>query len=65
MPAQNKRAEAVASPLTTPVEIDRNLIAGLRSEAQRRSTTVPRLINDLLALTVKDKLTTAILDDDR
>jgi hypothetical protein len=33
-----------------------------RREAARRQTTVPRLINHLLAATVEDKLTTAILE---
>jgi hypothetical protein len=43
----------------TSVEIDRDLVVALRPEAARRETTVPRLINHLLAVTVEDKLTTA------
>lgn len=51
-------------PHMTSVEIDRDLvIVALRPEAARRQLTVPRLINRLLAVTVEDKLTTAILDD--
>jgi hypothetical protein len=34
-----------------------------RREAARRQTTVPRLVNDLLAVTIQDRLTRAILDD--
>jgi hypothetical protein len=43
--------------------IDRDLVVALRPEAARRQTTVPALINHLLAVTVEDRLTTAILDD--
>jgi hypothetical protein len=50
-------------PNMTPVEIDCDLVVALRPEAARRQITVPRLINTLLAVTVEDKLTTAILDD--
>jgi hypothetical protein len=47
----------------TPVEIDRALVVALRPEAARRQTTVPRLINHLLAVTIQDRLTHAMLDD--
>ena len=50
-------------PHMTSVEISRDLVVALRPEAARRQLTVPRLINRLLAATVEDKLTTAILDD--
>ena len=50
-------------PHMTSVEIDRDLVVALRPEAARRQLTVPRLINRLLAVTVEDKLTAAILDD--
>lgn len=46
-----------------PIDIDRDLVVALRPEAARRQLTVPLLINRLLAVTVEDKLTTAILDD--
>ena len=49
-------------PHLLPIEIDRDLITALRPAA-RRQLTVPRLINRLLAATVEDKLSTAILDD--
>jgi hypothetical protein len=61
-PAHNAEVPA-ASPLYTSIEISRDLLVALRPEAARRQTTVPRLINHLLAVTVEDKLTTAILDD--
>jgi hypothetical protein len=48
----------------TSVEVDRDLVVALRPEAARRQLTIPRLINRLLAVTVEDKLTAAILDDD-
>jgi hypothetical protein len=56
-------ASVQLSPLTTPIDIDRDLVVALRPEAAKRSTTVPRLINHLLAVTVEDQLTRAILDD--
>jgi hypothetical protein len=46
-----------------PIDIDRDLVVSLRPEAARRQLTVSRLINRLLAVTVENKLTTAILDD--
>jgi hypothetical protein len=57
------RRPSTDSPLTTTIEVDRNPIVALRHEAAKRDTTVPNLINRLLTLTVTDKLTTAILDD--
>jgi hypothetical protein len=54
----------VASPLAVAVEVDREISIRLRPEAaKKRATTVPRLINRLLAVTVADKLVTAVLDD--
>jgi hypothetical protein len=62
-PSHNTDGLPPISPLTVAVEVDRNLIVALRPEAARRDTTVPDLVNRLLAVTVEDKLTTAILDD--
>ena len=52
------------SPNLTAVEIDHSLFVALRPEAARREMTVPRLINQLLAVTVEDKLTRATILDD-
>jgi hypothetical protein len=57
------KLERLAPQMTTPVEISRDVYVSLRVEARRRDTTVPALINRLLAAAVTDKLTAAILDD--
>jgi hypothetical protein len=48
---------------TTPVEISRDVYLSLRGEAAARSTTVPRLINQILEVAVTDRLTGAIIGD--
>jgi hypothetical protein len=45
------------------IEVEKALIIALRPKAARRHLSIPGLINRLLAVTVEDKLTTAILDD--
>ena len=50
-------------PHLTSVEIEHTLIAALRPEARQRDISVVRLINNLLAVTIEDQLTQAILDD--
>jgi hypothetical protein len=46
------------------IEIERDPVVRFRAEAAARSTTVPRLVRDLLSVIATDKLTHAILDDD-
>jgi hypothetical protein len=53
--------ETPVSPLTTPIEVDREVLARLRPEAARRDTTVGDLIASLLDVIAADHLTTAIL----
>jgi hypothetical protein len=48
---------------TTPVEIDRDLIAQLRPEAAARHTSVPRLIHDILNVIATEGLTKAVRDE--
>jgi hypothetical protein len=65
-PAAMPRSQTRPEPQrTTAVEIGlgHDQIMVFREEAARRSTTVPRLIHDLLDVIATDQLTTAILDD--
>jgi hypothetical protein len=48
---------------TVAIPIDHDLITRFRKDAAARETTVPRLINDLLATIADDRLVTAVLDD--
>lgn len=50
-------------PHLTAIEVDAGVVKRLRPEATRRQLSVPALINNILVVTVEDKLTTAILDD--
>jgi hypothetical protein len=60
MPTPHTRSEAI-SPLTTPVEIDREILVRLRPAAARRDTTIPRLIGDLLEAIAENNLADAVL----
>jgi hypothetical protein len=50
---------------TVAIEVDRNLMVAFRAEAAKRDMPVASLIRDLLDVIVTDKLTGAILDDER
>jgi hypothetical protein len=58
------RSDNISSPVTSQVtlEIDRETIGGLRTEAARRDVSTTRLIGDLLDAIVGDRLVGAILD---
>jgi hypothetical protein len=59
----NSPPKAELPPHLTSIEVDAGVVKRLRLEAARRQLSVPALINNILAVTVEDSLTTAILDD--
>jgi hypothetical protein len=45
------------------VQIPMHTARGLRRDARKRETTVPRLISDLVSVVAQDRLCDAVLDD--
>lgn len=66
-PKKSANVVAIMPPQTKDgidnVAIDHDLLLRLRPAAAARSTTVPRLIRDLLTAIANDSLTNAVLDD--
>jgi hypothetical protein len=57
--------EAPSENETVAIMISLSVVRRLRTAAAARDTTVPRLVRDLLEMTARDGLVTAILDDNK